>query len=109
MSTMSAIKWQGDDLLLVLQLQPKARSNEFTGLVAGPQGDALRLRITAPPVEGKANKQLIQFLARAFGVRQQDVELLAGDLSRHKRVRIHAPTQLPKIPDITFPDKFPQN
>lgn len=90
---MSAIKWQDGDLLLKCRLQPKASVDEFVGLLA----EALKIRISAPPIEGRANAQLIKFLAKAFGVAKRDVEVLSGGLGRSKRVRIQLPT---KIPDI---------
>jgi uncharacterized protein (TIGR00251 family) len=83
--------WQDDTLILQLHLQPKAKKDE----IVGPHGDALKVRITAPPVDGKANAHLLKFLARVFGVRQQQVSLLSGDSSRQKRVAIVSPNKLP--------------
>ena len=87
------VQWDGSQLTLTCHLQPKARADEIVGL----HGDALKIRITAPPVEGKANQHLIQFLAKLCGVRQQDVELLSGETSRAKRLAIRNVTQLPEI------------
>lgn len=87
-------RWEGPDLILQVRLQPRASRDE----IVGPHGDALKIRITAPPVEGRANAHLITFLARAFGVARGDVALLGGDTGRSKRLRIHAPRTLP--PDI---------
>lgn len=84
-------RWQGEDLLLQLRVQPRAARDE----VVGPHGDCLKVRITAPPVEGKANAHLVKFLAKAFGVNRADVELLAGESGRSKRLRIHAPQTFP--------------
>lgn len=86
------MRWQGEDLLLTLRIQPRASRDE----IVGPRGDALKIRITAPPVEGKANAHLIKFLAKTFGVARSDVVLIAGDKGRDKRVRIHAPGPLPE-------------
>ncbi len=83
--------WQGDRLILQLQIQPRASKNE----IVAPQGDYLKIRITAPPVDGKANKHLQKLLAKWFGVKQRDVTLLQGESSRHKRVAIDHPKQLP--------------
>lgn len=83
--------WQDHTLNLYLHLQPKAKNDE----IIGPHGDALKIRITAPPVDGKANTHLIKFLARQFGVRRQQVELLSGNSSRMKRVAITSPEKLP--------------
>ncbi len=84
-------QWQGDDLLLVVRLQPRASRDE----IVGPHGDTLKIRITAPPVEGQANAHLIRFLADAFGVARGAVVLVSGETARGKRLRIHAPRRLP--------------
>jgi uncharacterized protein (TIGR00251 family) len=86
-------RWDGDDLLLELRVQPRAARDELIG----PLGTALKVRITAPPVEGKANAHLLRWLADLFGVPQAQVTLLSGDGSRGKRVRIRAPQRLPQL------------
>ena len=88
---MSHFQWSDGDLLLVCHLQPNASRSEFAGL----HGDALKIRIQAPPVEGKANTELVKFLAKAFGVGKRDIDIISGELNRHKRVRIAAPAKLP--------------
>lgn len=85
-------RWQGQDLVLHCHLQPRASSDEFCGL----HGDRLKLRLKAPPVDGKANAYLLTFLADAFGVARSRVSLLHGDTSRTKTVLIEAPTVLPE-------------
>lgn len=94
---MSWYAWRGDDLLLTLRVQPRASRDELVG----PLGDALKVRITAPPVDGKANEHLIRFLAKAFGVPRSAVELLSGDTGRDKRFCIRAPSRLPTETAIT--------
>jgi uncharacterized protein (TIGR00251 family) len=86
-------RWDGEDLLLCLRVQPRAKRDEL----AEPQAEQLKVRITAPPVEGKANAHLRRFLAEVFGVPASRVELLAGEQARVKRLRIRAPTRLPPI------------
>jgi uncharacterized protein (TIGR00251 family) len=54
--------------------------------IAGQTGDFLRVRLGAPPVEGRANKELIRFLAERLGVRQADLRIAAGVSGRRKRV-----------------------
>lgn len=88
---MSFYHWQDDDLLLDCHLQPGAKRAEF----AGQHGERLKIRISAPPVDGKANDALIRFLADAFAVSRQQVSLLSGQSSRQKRLRIQTPRQLP--------------
>ena len=94
---MSYYRWDGADLILECHLQPAARSDDFAGL----HGDRLKIRLTAPPVEGKANAQLLAFLAGAFGVAKSQVSLESGELNRQKRVRIRAPRRLPDLPGLT--------
>lgn len=78
-------------MVLVLHAQPGARESAFAGL----HGEALKVRLAAPAQEGKANRELCRFLAEAFGVPRTAVELLAGDSSRHKRVKIRSPRLWP--------------
>ena len=86
-------RWDGRDLLIQLKLQPRSSRDEFVG----PQGGRLRVRITAPPVDGKANSHLVAWLAKQFGVGKSSVAIEAGQSSRFKRVRIRAPAQLPTV------------
>lgn len=84
-------RWQGADLLLTIRLQPRASRDE----IVGPHGDALKIRITAPPVEGQANAHLIRFLAAAFEVSRSQVSLVSGDTARSKQLRVNSPRRLP--------------
>lgn len=84
-------QWTGNDLILTCHLQPKASKTE----AVGRHGDALKIRIKAPPVEGKANLELIRFLAKAFAVHKRDIKIISGELSRHKRVKITTPKVIP--------------
>jgi uncharacterized protein (TIGR00251 family) len=67
-----------------LHIQPRASRSE----VVGHHGDAIKIRITAPPVEGAANKELIRFLARKLSVPQGAIQLLSGESGRRKRVAV---------------------
>ena len=69
---------------LRLHIQPGAKKTEVTGL----HGEALKIRLAAPPVDGKANACLIAFLADRLGVAKATITLVSGDTSRAKRVRI---------------------
>lgn len=71
-------------VVLTLHIQPGAKKTEITGL----HGEALKIRLAAPPVDGKANAALIAFLAKACGVSKSAVELVSGDTCRAKRVRV---------------------
>ncbi|MBS1210939.1 MAG: YggU family protein [Proteobacteria bacterium] len=81
----AAIRQQADGALtLSLHVQPGAKRTEFAGL----HGEALKIRLAAPPVDGKANICLQAFLAKFLGVPKSAVSLLAGESSRQKIVRI---------------------
>lgn len=97
---MGFFRWDGEDLILDCHLQPKASKDEFAGL----HGERLKIRLTAPPVDGKANAHLLAFLAKAFGVAKNQVSLECGDSNRQKRLRIHAPRQLPDLPGLVRPE-----
>jgi hypothetical protein len=84
-------QWEGDNLLISVRVQPKSSRNE----IVGPHGNALKVRITATPVDGKANSHLITYLASQFGVAKSRVELLSGEHNRNKRLRILSPKNLP--------------
>ena len=97
---MSYYRWQDDDLYLSCHLQPKAKKDEFCGLY----GDSLKIRITAPPVDGKANAHLIKYIAKAFGIAKSKVDIVGGELSREKRLCIHDPAKIPEQLTINRPD-----
>jgi uncharacterized protein len=84
--------WQGEDLILHCHLQPKAASDEIVGV----HGNRLKIRITAPPVDGKANEHIIKWLSKLFKVPKGDIEILQGELGRQKTLRIRAPKTLPQ-------------
>ena len=75
---------EGEALLLTLHVQPGAKQSE----VAGLHDDALKIRLAAPPVEGRANEALLHFIAGRFEVEPRQVELLRGSQSRHKVVKV---------------------
>lgn len=79
-------------LLLTLHIQPGAKSTEVCGL----HGDALKIRLAAPPVDGKANAALLAFVAAALGVARSAVTLKSGQTSRRKVVEVaDAPPDAP--------------
>ena len=82
-------------IILMLHIQPGAGRSEFAGL----HGDALKIRLAAQPMDGKANAELIRFLADAFGVSQRNVLLLRGETSRAKTVRVNSPRKMPALPN----------
>ncbi|ENM5915203.1 YggU family protein [Vibrio mimicus] len=88
---MAAIWREGDDLLLRLYIQPKASRDSIVGL----HGEELKVAITAPPIDGKANAHLSKFLAKQCKVAKGSVVIEKGELGRHKQVRIQQPNQIP--------------
>lgn len=71
-------------IMLTLHIQPGARKTEF----AGQHGDALKIRLAAPPVDGKANAALVDFIATALGLPRTAVTLKSGQTSRRKVVEV---------------------
>ncbi|HHX95995.1 MAG TPA: YggU family protein [Clostridia bacterium] len=67
-----------------VRVQPRASRNEITGW----HGDALKIRLTAPPVEGEANQACLRFLADFFQVNRRQVNLVSGLKSRTKTIEI---------------------
>ncbi len=73
-----------DGCILAIRLQPAARKNAVTGVHA----DAVKIALTAPPVDGKANEALIAFLAEALHLPRARIAILSGLTSRAKQLRI---------------------
>lgn len=77
--------------VLAVRAVPGASAAKVMGL----RGDELRVRVCSPPVDGRANEEVIEVLARAIGVRSRDVVLLAGHSSRSKQLLVAlSPTEL---------------
>lgn len=71
-------------ITFAVKVHPRAHRNAITGTV----GDAVKLALTAPPVEGKANQAVIEFLADLFAIPRSSVTIASGETSRNKVVRI---------------------
>ncbi|MBA7630825.1 hypothetical protein ES703_38350 [subsurface metagenome] len=67
-----------------VRVQPGASKNEIVGI----QEDALKIKISAPPVQGKADKALIGFLAKELGVKKSEVEIISGHTSKIKKIKV---------------------
>lgn len=78
------IRQHGSAARVTVRVQPRASRTE----VVGEHGDAIRIRIAAPPVDGAANRELLSFLARQVGVAQSAVRLAGGGSGRTKIVEI---------------------
>jgi len=70
---------------LTLRVTPRARKSEFAGIL---EDGILRVRVAAPPVEGKANTELLTFLAKVLGVRKNRLEIIAGQRGLDKIVSV---------------------
>jgi len=86
-------------LLLHCYVQPKASRDALAGLY----GERLKVQISAPPVDGKANKHLLKYIAKEFGVAKTRVSLIRGESSRQKTLEIVDPQKLPAATQITPP------
>lgn len=79
------LKSADDNIILNIYVQPRAAKNQICGI----QGDELKIRLTSPPVDGAANKLCREFFADFFDVSKSSVEIISGETSRHKRLKIH--------------------
>ena len=73
-----------DGIIIEVKVDPRSSRNEIVGVVDKP----VRIKLTAPPVEGAANEQLIKLLAERFDIRKSDVIIMKGESSRHKLVKL---------------------
>ncbi len=97
---MSFYHWEGEDLILFVHVQPRA---SHTGIV-GEHGEKLKVKITAAPVDGKANAQVLKLFSKLFGVAKSQIILRSGITSRDKCFCIHSPK---KLPDLILPVSEP--
>src|ERR1700761_5630318 len=81
---MIPIQESAKGITFVVKVHPRARKNAITGTV----GDSLKLALTAPPVEGKANQAVVEFFADLFEIPRSSVTIASGETSRNKTVRI---------------------
>jgi len=75
-----------EEITIKIYLQPRSSKNE----IVGPYRDGIKVRVTAAPVEGKANEALLRFLAKEFGVTPSSIEIVRGHRSREKIIRVAA-------------------
>ena len=88
---MPACRRDGTDLILDVRVQPRASRSE----VAGLHGERLRIRLQAPPVDGKANAALVEFVAGLFAIPRARVTIEHGLTGRDKRLRLQGVPSLP--------------
>ena len=70
--------------VFVIKIHPRAKKDAITGVV----GDALKLAVTAPPLDGRANEACIEFFANLFAVPRSSITIASGETSRRKLIRV---------------------
>lgn len=85
------LRRSGSLLLLECTVIPKSKEEKIVGLFA----DTLKVKLTAAPSDGKANKQLIRLLAREFGLKPAEVSIIRGQASRRKTIGLASSARLP--------------
>ena len=78
-------KIRGNDIIIKVKIVPGSSKNKIIGVY----NDALKITITAPPVEGKANKKCITYLAKYFDVAKSKIEIISGQTSKNKLIKIY--------------------
>ena len=97
---MSWFEEKDDCLILNIRVIPRATNDSIQGIL----GDALKIRIQAPPVEGKANTHLVKFLSKHWKVPRGNIKILSGETGRNKRLRITNPTDELRKELLSFSD-----
>jgi uncharacterized protein (TIGR00251 family) len=77
-----------DGLVITARVSPKASRDAVLGTMPTPDGEALKIAVTAPPDKGKANAAVADLLAKAFGVAKSSVYVMAGESDRRKVLRV---------------------
>ena len=94
-----------DGVIFKITVQPRAAKSKIVGL----QGDALKIRLTAPPVGGAANKMCVEFLAKSLKVRKSDVKIIRGQGSRSKKVLVRSAAPRKMIESLLKAWDLPKN
>lgn len=85
---MAWLEEKDECVLLCVRVVPRAAKDGFAGVMGE---EALKIRIQAPPVEGKANAYLVKFLSKQWDIPRSNIEILSGETGRNKRLRISRP------------------
>ncbi|MDI6728588.1 MAG: DUF167 domain-containing protein [Thermodesulfovibrionales bacterium] len=73
-----------DGIIIQVKVIPRSSKKE----IAGVDGNTIKIKLTAPPVEGAANEQLIELLSETLSIKKGNIEIVKGDSSRYKTVKI---------------------
>jgi uncharacterized protein (TIGR00251 family) len=79
---MKFLQGHGNGIILKVFIQPRSSKN----MIAGQHGDALKIKLTAPPVDDAANKMCVQYLAKCLKIPKSSIEIISGHTSRTKRL-----------------------
>ena len=77
-------KWDNNDLHLFVKIQPKTSKDQFAEVLESTPVDRIKIRISAPPADGKANTHLIKFLANIFKVPKSNISIKNGETGRKR-------------------------
>ncbi len=77
-------------MVINIKVEPRSSKSGITGYY----GDGLKVKLNSPPVEGKANKELIEILSREFKISKKDIEIIRGEKSKNKVVRLNGVTSI---------------
>ena len=83
--------WDDENLILNIRVLSNSPKDQFTDVL----DNRIKLRITATPVDGKANSHIISFLSKLFKVPKSNIEILSGTTNKNKRLRITKPRIIP--------------
>ena len=84
-------RWNNSKLILTIRVQTRSDEDKFTEMT----DEYIKLRVTAPPIDGKANAHIISFLAKQFDVKKSNVTIKTGATAKNKQIVVHEPKQLP--------------
>ncbi|MBV8631638.1 MAG: DUF167 domain-containing protein [Silvibacterium sp.] len=87
-----------------MRITPRARRTQFTGVVEDGANTVFRIAVAAPPLEGRANEELISWLASVLDVPRSAIEVASGEHSRNKRIRVRGRTA-GELEEAFKPDK----
>ncbi|GAB6158922.1 DUF167 domain-containing protein [Desulfotomaculum varum] len=90
------IRQDGTGVVIKVRVQPRASQNSLAGQLDG----AVKIRLTAPPVDGAANEACCKFFAQLFGVAKNNVTIIAGHTGRNKTIRIEGINQAQALAKI---------
>lgn len=86
---MTFLKKSADGVTLTIYVQPRSSKNAVVGI----HGEALKVKLKAPPVDGAANKMCVEFIAKTVGLPKSAVEIVSGHTSRAKRILCRASSE----------------